>query len=386
MKIAYVAFSGERSANGGFNSLFELVSRTEPGSAVLVTQKESPPLPKWRLAGIDCQTELIDQGANRWSKLSSVLTSGASLKRYFRDHDFDAVVCNDIRAMLHAAPAARRLGIPVIFFVRDIFEPQRRYGFKWKLAAQMADLILGLSSEMATELKQRLKPLLPGSVDVDYVYSIVDFDRMTTVDPKRRSELRSAIGIEPNEFSIVYAAGFCDKKNQLELIRQLPSLFQRVPNAHVHFLGDFQPDQDPYSRKCQQLALQLGIERNLSFHGYAGHISDWYQLSDCTLLASRREGMARCMIESLSCGTPVVSFDVTSAREILEGHQCGFVAQQGDYDLLFDQLHQLSSNPEIRSQMGTGGSQVSRQLFSSEANLRKFQSLITTRLASETNV
>lgn len=377
MNLIFVAFIGERNANGGVNSLLELVSNLRDHQRMLIVQKETDSLDRLRQSN----TEVICLE----SDFTIAGGPAAAMKLFDWNRRFvkqlrriapDVVVCNDIRAMLYAAPAAKRLGIPVIFFVRDIFEPDRRYGFKWKIAAQLADLILGLSNEMADELKRRLRPVFGSQQNFDFVYSIVDFDRMQPVDRKRRFELRQAAKVPQDEFTIVYAAGVCVKKNQLELIRRLPSLFEKVSNAHLHFVGDFRPEHDDYSRECRKLLSQLGLQGRASFHGYASKICEWYQLADCTLLASKREGMARCMIESLSCGTPVVSFDVTSAREILERSNCGLVASQHDYHGLFCNLELIAQDYDLRIQMSEAGFKTSRLLFSAEQNSSHFIDLL----------
>jgi len=68
------------------------------------------------------------------------------------------------------------------------------------------------------------------------------------------------------------------------------------------------------------------------------------------------------MIESLACGTPVVSFDVCSAREILVQYNCGRVVPQGDYAGLVRELATLARNTFLRNALGVHGSQTAREL------------------------
>jgi glycosyltransferase involved in cell wall biosynthesis len=89
--------------------------------------------------------------------------------------------------------------------------------------------------------------------------------------------------------------------------------------------------QSGYARRCLETVRRLGLEEHARFHGFSDRVTEWYQACHIVLLASRREGLARCMIESLACGTPVVSFDACSAREVLEEHDCGRVVPQGGY-------------------------------------------------------
>jgi len=81
------------------------------------------------------------------------------------------------------------------------------------------------------------------------------------------------------------------------------------------------------------------------------------------------------MIESLACGTPVISFDVASAKEILEDHDCGRVVPQGDYDQLREEIVKLWQNGSLRKEMGQQGVEAARELFDPESIARQYRTL-----------
>lgn len=365
--LVIVASAGPRNSNGGIHSLFELTKHLADWDVTLVTQRDAPLLQKWRTTSISTKVIPYVGYTRYW-------TSQIQFAKLFRRLPAKAVVCNDIVSMLCVAPIARLHSIPVVFFVRDIFEPNRRYGCKWQLAAQLASTIVVLSEEMQMALNSRLRAFTR-KIRIEPVYSNVDLQAMRPPTANDRRTTRRELGIEQDEFAIVYTAGFCDKKNQLELIKALPSLFNQMPSARVHFVGDFASD-DPYCNKCASEAASLGILHRMVFHGYCSAVSRWYQAADCTLLASRREGLARAMIESLACGTPVVSFDVCSAEEILSKSGCGFVAAQGDYDELFGAVTRLNGNEHLRNNMGQSGRELSERLFDPIKNTARFSELI----------
>lgn len=376
-RVVFVAFIGERNANGGVNSLFELVSRLQRNvQCTIVTQKEHPLLERWKSSGLNMTVVSMPSGSGRLYQVKSLFLMYRKLSRLLKKTNPDVVVCNDIRSVLYASLASRRLKIPLAFFIRDIFPPGKKYGFKWRAAGRTTHLILCLSREMAGELGRRLRPLPGHRLNIQHVYSVVDFEKMHPVDADSRKRLRIEAKIPPEEFCVVYAAGFCNKKNQLELLKHLPQLVRAIPHAHVHFLGDFSPQTDDYSRRCQALATESGLQKHVTFHGYADNMADWYRMADCTLLASRREGLARCMIESISCGTAVVSFDVTSAKEVLEGYDCGLVARQGNYDQLIDHVTTLAGDSDLRQKFGGAGAEAARTLFQGHANAAQFEVIL----------
>ncbi len=379
LKVSLVAFLTSRNANGGLNSLFELFSNVEGCETALTTQDNSPLLERWRQHSI--QTRQIP-AHNQLSKLGSLFDTlrwNMHFRKQLDSDKPDLVICNDILALLHAGLAAKSKGIPIVFFIRDVFEPSRPYTLKWRLARSLAKAIICLSQEMASEIDRRLLPLTANAASVDWVYSVINFDRMQPCSRDEKRRRRRLRRISDDEYVIVNVGGFCDKKNQLGLIQHSAQLLDALPNARLYFVGDFDPENDEYSCRCLDAAEKINLLERIVFIGYSHNVSDWYQMADCTLLASRREGLARCMIESLACGTPVVSFEVTSAKEILGAYQCGMVATQGNYRELFASIEHLASDEFLRTDMGGRGIQIARRLFSADKNTVKLRRILETQ-------
>jgi phosphatidylinositol alpha-mannosyltransferase len=87
--------------------------------------------------------------------------------------------------------------------------------------------------------------------------------------------------------------------------------------------------------------------------------------------------LPRCVIEGLACGAPVVSFDVCSVREILEGHECGRAVNQGDYGNLVTAIAALCDNPDERARLAGRGPEVATRLFDARRNGDLYADLVT---------
>jgi glycosyltransferase involved in cell wall biosynthesis len=378
-KILFAAHSSAHRANGGLRSLYELILKLPAPPYTLLTSKSTPPQDYWRNDTIT--TLPVLQPA--WQKQLSVTHLNRFLKATYcighllRQSRPDIVVCNDINSMLSVAPAARIAGIPVVFYVRDVFEPHRPYGIKWKMASQLADCIICLSDEMKDSLQRRLRPILGRRTRTERIYSIVDRNTYHPISSVEKSHLRKSLGINEDTHAITYVGSVCDKKNQIELINALPTFLTSMPASHVYFVGDFRPTSDPYCRACKELAHKLNIAERISFVGFSPTPCQWYQAADVNLLATRREGLARAMIEALACGTPTVSFDVTSAKEILENYQCGLVAPQGNYDALFANIRTIKE-PVTAQAMGRNAQALAQKLFDGESNCADFLQILET--------
>jgi glycosyltransferase involved in cell wall biosynthesis len=188
--------------------------------------------------------------------------------------------------------------------------------------------------------------------------------------------LRARLGIRPGEFAVGYLGIFIERKSQLPFIREAAArLVRSVPDAKVYFIGDFDAERNEYARRCSEAVSELGLGSRVSFVGYTPDVADWYRALDSVAVASRMEGLSRGMIEALACGTPVVSFEVCSAKEVLAENGCGFVVQHGDYGALVEGLARLAADEVERRRLGERGVHAARELFDPRRVVGEYEEL-----------
>lgn len=106
------------------------------------------------------------------------------------------------------------------------------------------------------------------------------------------------------------------------------------------------------------LAKNLNIYDKVIFEGETKDISKVYLESSIYACSSRLEGFPLVIIEAMSFGLPVVSFECKyGPREIVMDSVDGILVPQNNIGLLADSLSYLISNVEIRKQMGKKASE-----------------------------
>ena len=387
MKVGFAIWQNENGADGGVESITQIIERLRRARAVVITQRETARTARWRSAGAD--VHVLPRAYEAWTEdalgIRYLPINNAWIAALVRRERIRVLHCNDLRAFLNVGPGARAAGARLIFNVRDVKPAGQAYRATWRVAAELSETVLALSNEMAADLRERLRGLF-GAPDVDFVYSAVDPGAMYVPSPERRAALRRALGFAERDFVVAYVAACNPKKAQLPFLeRAVPLLAEAVPHAVVAFVGDFRAGSDGYADRCAAVAEPHVRAGRVRFVGYTPHIGDWYRAADVVALASRNEGLARCMIEGLACGTPVVSFDVCSAREILEAHGCGVVVPQGDYAGFVEALARLADAPETAARLGARGAALARQLFDPVRQAARYEDLYE-RLAREVRV
>jgi glycosyltransferase involved in cell wall biosynthesis len=115
-------------------------------------------------------------------------------------------------------------------------------------------------------------------------------------------------------------------------------------------------------------AHDLGIARQLLFLGAieSARVAEWMNAADLLCLPSESEGCPNVVLESLSCGRPVVSTPVGGVPEIL-GKDCGVLTAADDPRTLAEALDTAYRTPWDRQAIARrrqrGWDQVARETY-----------------------
>lgn len=346
MKIAFVVFQAGARADGGLNSITELIAEAAAADPVTIfTNTEGAFTDRWRALGCDVvrismkeEARYHEEGGARGGRLGRMtarLANNRILHQRLAAGRFDVVHANDARSFWSVIVAAKLTGIPVILNVRDALPPTIRTApLRWLLAYVLCDRLLVLSGDMERYWRDLLG--VRDSRKVSHLYSIVRPDAPAPDAAARRRE-RAALGLPADAYVISYVASFHPKKRQAEFLEQAAGpILSRTPDARIVFVGDCEPAANPAAARAVEAAERLGAGERIRFAGFTAEPWRWYVASDLIVLASEREGLPRCLIESLCYGAPFASFDVSSARELAHLSGVGSVAPLGDYPALVE--------------------------------------------------
>lgn len=106
----------------------------------------------------------------------------------------------------------------------------------------------------------------------------------------------------------------------------------------------------------------LGLKGNINLKGKSDEIENEYLKSSFFVMSSLYEGLPMVLLESMSCGLPVVSFDCEwGPREIIKDGYNGFLVETGDVNQLADKICQMIENHELRKTMSLNALEVAKK-------------------------
>jgi len=104
--------------------------------------------------------------------------------------------------------------------------------------------------------------------------------------------------------------------------------------------------EGPYRDKLENMISQRGLNASISLVGNQKEIKELYLCSAVTILASIYEGFPNVLVESISLGTPIVSFDINfGPSEIIEENVNGHLIPFGDTELMAEKILGISTSP-----------------------------------------
>jgi polysaccharide biosynthesis protein PelF len=146
-------------------------------------------------------------------------------------------------------------------------------------------------------------------------------------------------------------------KDVRSFIMAVALLKELVPDVVAILIGP--EDEDPeYAVGCHRLVDQLGVGSSMQFPGRVPDVLTYLGAADVLALSSISEAQPIAMLEAAAIGMPIVSTDVGSCREILEGFdgdpvkgRGGFVVQPCDPKGMADALATILRDRNMRVEM-----------------------------------
>ena len=119
--------------------------------------------------------------------------------------------------------------------------------------------------------------------------------------------------------------------------------------------------------------IESNLEKVIEIHEPTSDIQQEYLNSSIFVLSSRYEGLPMVLLEAMSCGLPVVSYDCKCGpKDIIKDGIDGFLVREGDIDDLARKIMLLIESEDLRKQMGTKAYQKSK-LYSQETIMTKWE-------------
>jgi glycosyltransferase involved in cell wall biosynthesis len=171
-----------------------------------------------------------------------------------------------------------------------------------------------------------------------------------------------------------------------ELVEAARLLHRRGVDIRVRLVGQTDPDNPSSIREVE---LRRWVDEGVvEWTGFQNDIAALWQSAHIAILASRREGLPKSLLEAAASGRPMVGTDVPGNREIVIHEETGLLVPCDDPVAMADAVERLCRDAELRERLGRNARDFVVRNFSDGHVVAATMSLYgrvwtTTRRASE---
>lgn len=246
---------------------------------------------------------------------------------------------------LPEAAIARSCGIPAVLQAHEIPPPGPKRTAAIRLAARVADVLVGVSDAVATMLREHA-----GATPVVTVRNGVRTPLRQTSERKRPFTAGTVGTVSRTKGTDVF-------------LRAASLALEKRPQMRFEHVGapDLHRDRGLDNEIARLLAATpSGSVRMRGQLPADTVLADW----DVFVLTSRSEGFPLVTLEAMATGLPVVATAVGGVPEQIEHGRSGILVPTDDPDTVASWLVRLHDEPELRRQLGAAAAARARETFS----------------------
>ncbi|RMF97449.1 MAG: glycosyltransferase [Candidatus Schekmanbacteria bacterium] len=201
------------------------------------------------------------------------------------------------------------------------------------------------------------------------IYNGVDTEVFTPAD--RSKEFLEEFGIGEDEKIIVNSARLMPQKDHKTFLYAAKEVIKNFAGK-VRFciVG-----RGKCREEIKRLAYNLGIDDKVIMTGKRDDMAKIFQSSHISVLSSLKEGFSNVVLESMSCGIPVVATDVGGNKEAIVDGETGFLVKVEDYIDMANKIIMLLENESLRREFGKKARKRVLENFSIEKMIEKTEDL-----------
>lgn len=136
--------------------------------------------------------------------------------------------------------------------------------------------------------------------------------------------------------------------------KNYPMMFRAFAKVH-HDFPDWQLvvyGNGPQKEEIRGVIERLGMEGHIILAGKSDHVVEEMNKSSLFVMSSDYEGMSNALLEAVCVGLPVISTDVSGAKDLITEGVNGYIVPVGNERALTLALSSMLSSPEKMDEMG----------------------------------
>lgn len=159
------------------------------------------------------------------------------------------------------------------------------------------------------------------------------------------------LAISADDFVLLSLSRLSKWKRQDRIIKAMPAILEKVPNAKLIVAGD-----GPMKEKLESIVNRLGLNSHVHFTGTVLHskVHELISIADIFLQTNDLSCLGNTLLEALVCGRAIVTWDVGTTRDVISNGVNGCLLPDAEPLSVANAVIDLALNPEKRYSLAQG--------------------------------
>lgn len=269
---------------------------------------------------------------------------------------------------LHGGPGGiflfTRLKIPVIYTAHHTYYQQYKY-----IKSEFWKIIFKPFENYGYHLSKKIICVSKSTKNILIQYYNIESNKISVIPN----------GIDKNKFfntnkgkinNTIFFVGRLDKRKGIDfLIKTIPVVKTKINNIKLYIAGT-----GKYYLKLNKFVLNNNLSKNVFFLGKISdkELLDWYNKVQIIIIPSVFEGFGITAIESMACGTPIISTNTDGLSDLIINNSNGILVEYNNVDNLSEKIINLLQNPPLRNKLSNNGIKFSKQFYWQEIAKKTF--------------
>lgn len=220
----------------------------------------------------------------------------------------------------------------------------------------------------------------------DYNYKIKKYDHivvLTEEDKRLNWHNNSKISVISNPISIsstnlstntnkrIIAVGrLVKEKNFSSLIKAFRFVVEKHPDWKLEIYG-----KGELKDSLQEEIIKNKLLENIELMGYHSNITEILKNFSIFVMTSLYEGLPMSMLEAMSIGLPIVSYDCPyGPRNLIIDGETGYLVPLNNENILAQRINELIENSDLRKKLGKNA-KIQSEVFKVDKIIERWESL-----------
>ncbi|MDI9347737.1 MAG: glycosyltransferase family 4 protein [Methylacidiphilales bacterium] len=201
----------------------------------------------------------------------------------------------------------------------------------------------------------------------------IDQDRLTLIfdgvniknwipcqDQSTRAQLRSALGVAPNQKLFLVVAQLIKRKGHLVLLEAL----KKLPESFSYKVLCY--GKGPMQDEIQNTINSYGLSEKCILMGFTNTLNQILPIADAIIHPAFREGLGVSLLQAASCGIPIIASSAGGIKDVFTHQKNAYLVEPNQPEALSLGINLFFNNSDLFDQYAIQARELISKLYSHE--------------------